>query len=54
MTRATTSQIGRCVISSLHEMAEMILAALGEPDQPLPSVTVPTELVVRGTTGPAP
>jgi LacI family repressor for deo operon, udp, cdd, tsx, nupC, and nupG len=33
--------------------AEMILAALGEPDQPLPSVTVPTALVVRGTTGPA-
>jgi LacI family repressor for deo operon, udp, cdd, tsx, nupC, and nupG len=34
--------------------AEMILAALHDPDGSLPSVTVPTELVVRGTTGPAP
>jgi LacI family transcriptional regulator, repressor for deo operon, udp, cdd, tsx, nupC, and nupG len=34
--------------------AEMILTALAEPEQPLPAVTVPTELVVRGTTGPAP
>jgi LacI family transcriptional regulator, repressor for deo operon, udp, cdd, tsx, nupC, and nupG len=34
--------------------AEMILAALADPGQPLPAVTVPTELVVRGTTGPAP
>jgi LacI family transcriptional regulator, repressor for deo operon, udp, cdd, tsx, nupC, and nupG len=34
--------------------AEMILTALADPGQPLPAVTVPTELVVRGTTGPAP
>ncbi|WP_219414966.1 LacI family DNA-binding transcriptional regulator [Pseudonocardia nigra] len=31
--------------------AEMLLAALAEPDRPRPSVTVPTRLVVRGTTG---
>jgi DNA-binding LacI/PurR family transcriptional regulator len=34
--------------------AEMILTALADPGQPMPAVTVPTELVVRGTTGPAP
>jgi DNA-binding LacI/PurR family transcriptional regulator len=34
--------------------AEMILTALTDPEQPRPAVTVPTELVVRGTTGPAP
>jgi LacI family transcriptional regulator, repressor for deo operon, udp, cdd, tsx, nupC, and nupG len=34
--------------------AEMILTALTDPEQPLPAVTVPTELVVRGTTGPVP
>jgi LacI family transcriptional regulator, repressor for deo operon, udp, cdd, tsx, nupC, and nupG len=34
--------------------AEMILTALADPEQPLPAVTVPTRLVVRGTTGPAP
>lgn len=32
--------------------AEMILAALHDGDGALPSVTVPTELVVRSTTGP--
>jgi hypothetical protein len=32
----------------------MILTALTDPERPLPAVTVPTELVVRGTTGPAP
>jgi DNA-binding LacI/PurR family transcriptional regulator len=30
--------------------AEMILTALTDPDRPLAAVTVPTELVVRGTT----
>jgi LacI family transcriptional regulator, repressor for deo operon, udp, cdd, tsx, nupC, and nupG len=34
--------------------AEMILAALADPQQPRPAVTVPTELVVRATTGPGP
>jgi DNA-binding LacI/PurR family transcriptional regulator len=34
--------------------AEMILTALTDPERPLPAVTVPTELVVRGTTGQAP
>jgi DNA-binding LacI/PurR family transcriptional regulator len=34
--------------------AEMILTALADPGRPLPAVTVPTALVVRGTTGPAP
>jgi LacI family transcriptional regulator, repressor for deo operon, udp, cdd, tsx, nupC, and nupG len=34
--------------------AEMILTALTDPQRPLPAVTVPTELVVRGTTGTAP
>ncbi|HLU59454.1 MAG TPA: LacI family DNA-binding transcriptional regulator [Pseudonocardia sp.] len=34
--------------------AEMILAALTEPERPPPAVTVPTELVVRGSTGPPP
>jgi DNA-binding LacI/PurR family transcriptional regulator len=34
--------------------AEMILTALTDPERPPPAVTVPTELVVRGTTGPAP
>jgi LacI family transcriptional regulator, repressor for deo operon, udp, cdd, tsx, nupC, and nupG len=34
--------------------AEMILGALVEPDGEPHSVIVPTELVVRGTTGPAP
>jgi LacI family transcriptional regulator, repressor for deo operon, udp, cdd, tsx, nupC, and nupG len=34
--------------------ADMILAALADPQQPLPAVTMPTELVVRGTTGPGP
>jgi DNA-binding LacI/PurR family transcriptional regulator len=34
--------------------AEMILTALTDPEQPLPAVIVPTELIVRGTTGPAP
>jgi LacI family transcriptional regulator, repressor for deo operon, udp, cdd, tsx, nupC, and nupG len=34
--------------------AEMILTALSEPGRPPPAVTVPTELVVRGTTGPVP
>jgi hypothetical protein len=33
--------------------AEMILTALADPEHPLPAVTVPTELIVRGTTGPA-
>jgi LacI family repressor for deo operon, udp, cdd, tsx, nupC, and nupG len=31
--------------------AEMILTALTDPEQPLPAVTVRTELVVRGSTG---
>jgi DNA-binding LacI/PurR family transcriptional regulator len=34
--------------------AEMILTALTEPERPPPAVTVPTELLVRGTTGPVP
>lgn len=34
--------------------AEMLLAALADPERPRPAVVVPTELVVRGTTGPAP
>jgi LacI family repressor for deo operon, udp, cdd, tsx, nupC, and nupG len=33
--------------------AEMILTALTNPEQPLSAVTLPTELIVRGTTGPA-
>jgi LacI family transcriptional regulator, repressor for deo operon, udp, cdd, tsx, nupC, and nupG len=32
--------------------AEMILTALAEPERPPPAVTVPTTLVVRGTTAP--
>lgn len=32
--------------------ASMILAALDDPEQPRPAVTLPTRLVVRGTTGP--
>jgi LacI family repressor for deo operon, udp, cdd, tsx, nupC, and nupG len=32
--------------------AEMILDALARPDRPPPALTVPTTLVVRGTTGP--
>jgi DNA-binding LacI/PurR family transcriptional regulator len=34
--------------------AEMILTALTDPDRPLSAVTVPTELVVRGTTSSPP
>jgi LacI family repressor for deo operon, udp, cdd, tsx, nupC, and nupG len=32
--------------------AELILAALSEPARPVPTITVPTALVVRGSTGP--
>ncbi|MEJ3652166.1 LacI family DNA-binding transcriptional regulator [Actinomycetes bacterium KLBMP 9759] len=32
--------------------AELLLGALSEPNRPRPSVTVPTSLVVRGSTGP--
>jgi DNA-binding LacI/PurR family transcriptional regulator len=32
----------------------MLLAALADPDRSQPAVVVPTELVVRGTTAPAP
>ena len=32
--------------------AEMLLTSLADPGQPRPAVVVPTDLVVRGTTGP--
>ncbi|MGH3584821.1 MAG: LacI family DNA-binding transcriptional regulator [Pseudonocardia sp.] len=34
--------------------AGLLLAALADPDQALPALTMPTKLIVRGTTGPPP
>lgn len=44
--------VAQPVVAQGELAAGMILAALHDPDEPLPAVTVPTELVVRGTTGP--
>jgi DNA-binding LacI/PurR family transcriptional regulator len=48
------STVAQPVVSQGVLAAEMILTALTGPERPPPAVTVPTELVVRGTTGPAP
>jgi LacI family repressor for deo operon, udp, cdd, tsx, nupC, and nupG len=48
------STVGQPVDVQGALVAEMLLAALADPAADLPSVVVPTTLVVRGTTGPPP
>jgi LacI family repressor for deo operon, udp, cdd, tsx, nupC, and nupG len=46
--------VAQPVVAQGELAAEMILTALTDADHPLPAVTVPTELVVRGTTSSPP
>jgi LacI family repressor for deo operon, udp, cdd, tsx, nupC, and nupG len=46
--------VAQPVVAQGELAAEMILTALTDAEHPLPAVTVPTELVVRGTTSSPP